>query len=178
MKWRVHGKKAVYKSSWVELWLDEVETPDGERFDHHVLRFPRPSTTAVVVKDDQVLLLWRHRFITDAWGWEVPAGWADPGEETPDAIAREVEEETGWRPKNLSKLLSYNALSGISSMRFHAYLATDAEHIGPPTDTNEAERIAWLPVSDVPRLMASGEISDGPTITALSYYLASRNPQR
>jgi hypothetical protein len=33
----------------------------------------RPSIV-VMDEDDRVLLLWRHRFITDTWGWEVPAG--------------------------------------------------------------------------------------------------------
>ncbi len=45
-----------------------------------------------------VLLLWRHRFITDTWGWEIPAGGIDPGETPPDAAARETLEETGWEP--------------------------------------------------------------------------------
>jgi 8-oxo-dGTP pyrophosphatase MutT (NUDIX family) len=33
-------------------------------------------------------MIWRHRFITDTWGWEVPAGWADDGEEPEDNIRR------------------------------------------------------------------------------------------
>ena len=91
MKWRIHGRRAVYKSSWVE----NVEITDGTRIEHHVIRFHRPSVTSVVVKDQKVLLLWRHRFITDTWRWEDPAGWADPGEDNVLAISREIEEETG-----------------------------------------------------------------------------------
>jgi len=45
-----------------------------------------------------VLLLWRHRFITVTWGWEIPVGRAEPGGSPAQAAAREVEEETGWRP--------------------------------------------------------------------------------
>jgi hypothetical protein len=29
----------------------------------------------------RVVLLYRHRFITDRWGWEIPAGSAKPGED-------------------------------------------------------------------------------------------------
>ena len=172
MKWRVHGRRAVYKSSWVELWLENVEITDGTRIEHHVIRFPRPSVTSVVVKDQKVLLLWRHRFITDTWGWEVPAGWADPGEDNVSAISREIEEETGWRPGKLKELVAYNALSGISSMRFTTYLATEPHHVGPPRDINEAERILWHDLSSIPDMIARGEISDGPSITALSFYMA------
>ena len=79
--------------------LDDVEIPGGERFEHHVVHFPRASVTGIVPDGhDRVLLIRRHRFITGTWGWEVPAGWANPGEDLTDAIRREIEEETGHRP--------------------------------------------------------------------------------
>jgi hypothetical protein len=75
VRWETHGRRPVYRSEWVEVWLDDVETDPGRRFDHHVLRFPRESVSAVALQGDNVLMIWRHRFITDSWGWEVPAGW-------------------------------------------------------------------------------------------------------
>src|SRR5215813_2025705 len=98
MRWTVHGREAMYESDWVNVYLDDVELPDGKRLKHHVVTMPRPSVGAVVVDDqDRTLLIWRHRYITDRWGWEVPAGWVDPGEDRDDAVRREIEEETGWR---------------------------------------------------------------------------------
>ena len=43
-----------------------------------------------------VLALWRHRFITDTWGWEIPAGRLEAGETAEQAARRETLEETGW----------------------------------------------------------------------------------
>lgn len=105
MKWRVHGRKSIYESPWLELWLEDVEIPGGDRFEHHVVRM-RPTVTAVVFDDaaDRVLLLWRHRFITDVWGWEVPGGWIDRDEAPSEAVRREVQEETGWRPGPVTEL--------------------------------------------------------------------------
>jgi 8-oxo-dGTP pyrophosphatase MutT (NUDIX family) len=103
--------------------------------------------TAVVTDDDgRVLLLWRHRFITGSWGWEIPAGWADPGEDLETAIRREIEEETGWRPRNVRPMTAYNALSGISDMRFTVYVASGTGHIGPPSDRSESARVEWIPL--------------------------------
>lgn len=174
MRWTVHGHRDVYDSPWVRVSLDDVEIPGGDRFEHHVVHFPRASVTSVVTDDDaeHVLLLWRHRFITDTWGWEVPAGWADPGEDPQDAICREIEEETGWRPRQVRLMIGYNALSGISDMRFSAYLATGADRISEPEDAAESSRVEWVPVADLPKLAAEGQVQDGPSLTALSYYLA------
>jgi ADP-ribose pyrophosphatase YjhB (NUDIX family) len=48
---------------------------------------------AVVVDEHDRTLMWRHRHITDTWGWEIPAGWGRPGEDLIDAVRREVEED-------------------------------------------------------------------------------------
>lgn len=175
MRWRSYGRRSVYTSDWLSVWLDDVEIPGVGRIEHHVLTMPRPSTTAVVTDDDgRFLLLFRHRFITDAWGWEVPAGWADPGEDPLSAIRREIEEETGWRPGQVDELTSYNALSGLSTMRFTIFHATGCTYVGPPTDVSESTRVEWVAADDVMKLMADGKIPDGPSLTALSYYLATR----
>lgn len=99
MRWTVHGERAVYGSDWVGVALVDAEVPGGRRFDHHVVRLPREAVGTVVHELDRgVLLLWRHRFITDSWGWEIPAGGVDADESPTTAAAREVLEETGWRP--------------------------------------------------------------------------------
>ncbi|MEZ0068439.1 8-oxo-dGTP pyrophosphatase MutT (NUDIX family) [Streptacidiphilus sp. MAP12-20] len=172
VRWQSHGRRLVYGSDWVNVWLDDVEIPGVGRVEHHVLTMPRASTTAVVTDDrDRILLIWRHRFITDTSGWEVPAGWADTGEEPADAIRREIEEETGWRPGRIDPMIAYDALSGISTMRFHSFHATDCRYIGPPIDRSEATRIEWVPIEEVSKLAVQGEIADGPSLTAISYYL-------
>ena len=65
-KWRVHGERALYSSEWLNVRLADVELPNGERFDHHVVRLPHPAVGVIVhVPEEGVLLLRRHRFITD-----------------------------------------------------------------------------------------------------------------
>lgn len=171
-QWRVYGRRALYTSNWVSLWLEEVEIPGEGRFEHHVIRAARPSVAVVVTDDANVLLLWRHRFITDRWGWEIPAGWVEQGEAPLDAARREVEEETGWRPGTMAELCSYHPLDGISDFRLTIYHATQAAHVGQPVDASESTRIEWLPLAGIARLIKDGLITDGPTLTGLSLVAA------
>ena len=171
MRWRVHGERTLYDSEWVRLALADVELPDGERFEHHIVRIPRPAA-ATVVRDPErgVLLLWRHRFIVDAWGWEVPGGEIEDGERAEDAAARETIEETGWRPRELRALGSYHPFVGRSDHTFHVFLAEGADRIADPVSL-EAERVEWMPVNDVRRLICNGELVDGYSLTALAWAL-------
>jgi 8-oxo-dGTP pyrophosphatase MutT (NUDIX family) len=173
VRWQVYGERVLYDSDWVRLTLVDVEIPGGERFEHHVVRLPNKAAGAVVYDPDRgLLLLWRHRFITDTWGWEIPAGGIDPGETPIEGAARETLEETGWRAGPLRPLVSFNPINGVSDQVFHTFIADGATHVGEPTDPGESERIEWVPVNEVRRIVREGEMLDGMSMTAVSYALA------
>lgn len=173
MRWTVHGESIVYDSPWVGLRLADVELPDGRRFDHHVIRMPRPAAGVVVADPERgVLLLWRHRFVTDSWGWEIPAGRVEDGETVAEGAAREVLEETGWRPGPLRALTSYHPSNGVSDQTFHLFAADGAAYVGDPTDWTESERVEWLPLDRLRAEVAAGRVGDGLSLTALCWCLA------
>jgi 8-oxo-dGTP pyrophosphatase MutT (NUDIX family) len=125
------------------------------------------------VLDDQrrVLMIWRHRFITDSWGWEIPIGKIESGEEPIAASAREVEEETGWRPGRLRPLLYTQPTNGISDSVHHIFRADGATHLGPPTEGWESERVGWIPLTGIRPLIDKRDIISGTTLAALLYVL-------
>lgn len=172
MRWTVHGERVVYDSPWVRLALTDVEIPGGERFEHHVVRMPAEAAGTVVHDPERgILLLWRHRFATDTWGWEVPAGRIDEGEGREDAARREVEEETGWRPGPLRHLVTYFPHNGSSDATFHLFAADGAAHLGDPTDPSESERVEWVTLASVRAELRAGRVGDGLSLTALLWWL-------
>jgi 8-oxo-dGTP pyrophosphatase MutT (NUDIX family) len=166
-KWRVHGERALYTSEWLNVRLVDVELPDGTRFDHHVVRLAHAAVGVIVHVDGEgVLLLRRHRFVTDTWGWEIPAGRVDPGETLEQAAVRESVEETGWRPLDLDYLGFSHPTNGLMEQRFEYFLAPRAEYVGE-FDRTETESIAWFAPEDVRTLIEQGEVPDGLSVTAL-----------
>jgi 8-oxo-dGTP pyrophosphatase MutT (NUDIX family) len=138
-----------------------------------VIRVDNPAAGTVVFDPDRgVLLLWRHRFITDTWGWEVPAGRIDPGETAAAAAAREVLEETGWRVDDVRLMCTTQPTNGLSDHEFVLFEATGATYVGDPVDAFEAERVEWVPVEDVRGLVRDGEVRDGLSLTALLWTFA------
>lgn len=170
MRWTVHGERGVYTDSWINVRLVDVELPDGRRFDHRAVRV-RPSAGAVVLDGRRVLLLWRHRVITDTWGFEIPGGRIETGEPPEQAAAREVEEETGWRPGPLRPLLSVQPSPGASDSRHFVFQADEAVWTGAPADPAEAEQVVWIPLERIPALVDERRIVNGSTMAALLYVL-------
>ncbi|MDH4144018.1 MAG: NUDIX hydrolase [Acidimicrobiia bacterium] len=168
MRWTVHGERALYSSPWVNLHLSDVELPDGHRFEHHVVRMPHPAVGTVVHDRGRgVLLLYRHRFISDVWSWEIPAGRVEAGESWEQAAGRETLEETGWAPRGLRELTAYRYAIGTCDGTFALYFADGADPVGAPTDPAESERVVWVPVEEVRSLIARGEVVDGLSLSAL-----------
>jgi 8-oxo-dGTP pyrophosphatase MutT (NUDIX family) len=83
------------------------------------------------------------------------------------AAAREAEEETGWRPGPLQLLVASQPSNGSVDTIHYLFHAEAAEQAGPPSDVSEADRIEWIPLSGIRRLIAKGEIVSGPTLIGL-----------
>lgn len=173
MRWTVYGERPIYENRWVRLNLVDVQPPGGgERFEHHVVRL-NPAVIAVVVDDDdRVLMLWRHRFVADQWGWELPGGIPEEGEDGAQAAAREVEEETGWRPGPMRRIAAYQPMSGMVDSPHEIYCARGATLVGEPALSEEVGRIDWVPLSSVRQLADKGELLGSGTLVGLLHVLA------
>ncbi|GAA3049391.1 NUDIX hydrolase [Actinokineospora globicatena] len=167
MKWKNHGEEDVYKNDWFKVKLADVELPDGRHLSHFVIRQRPVALTAALNENKEVLLLWRHRFITDTWGWELPAGVVEDDETIEQAAAREMLEETGWRAGPLQKLITMEPANGLSDSLHHVYWADGAEYVGYPEDDFESGRREWVALSRVHDLISKGDVRSANAIAAL-----------
>jgi 8-oxo-dGDP phosphatase len=176
-EWTIHSETPVYENPWVDVLLADVELGDGTRFDHHIIR-TRSAASCVVVNDrDEVLLLWRHRFAVNRWVWEIPSGLIEEGEDPADCAMREVEEETGWRVAKVMPLVAFHPVGGMIRSTYHLFFAEGAEYIGEPTEENEAEEVAWIPLSRILPMIDEGKIATGASLVGLLKVLATRGAE-
>jgi len=176
-RWVVHGTRNLYTSEWIRLDMADIELPDGQRYEHHTVWMPPAAMTALLNDaGTDVLLLWRHRFVPDLWNWELPGGLIDAGEDPAATAAREIEEETGLRPRSLEHLVTFEPMIGMVKCPHHVYLGRGAEKVGEPTEKTEMERMQWVPLAEVPDLIRSGEVLNSGSLVALLHVLALSGP--
>jgi 8-oxo-dGTP pyrophosphatase MutT (NUDIX family) len=158
----------VDDSRRARLSVARVELPDGVVFEQYVLRVPRAAVAVVLDEGrERVLMVWRHRFVIDRWVWELPGGYVDPAEDPAVCAAREVEEETGWRPRELAPLAAFQPMVGTADAENLLFLGHGADYTGQPADINEATRVEWVDLASVPGRMARGEIVGAASVIGL-----------
>src|SRR5262249_34859038 len=137
------------------------------------MRMRRTATTVVIDDQDRVLLMRRHRFIVDRWVWELPGGYVDDGEDPAVAAAREVEEETGWRPRGMEDVTACQPIIRKADYPQDLYLAQGAQRLGEP-EADETAEVRWVPVDETPVMIAEGDIVGAITIIGVQHVLLRR----
>ncbi|MGS2586552.1 NUDIX hydrolase [Streptomyces hebeiensis] len=175
-EWAVHGSRTIYTSPWVDLDLVDVEPPGHARYEHHLIKLAPVAATVLLDDSERVLLMWRHRFATNTWNWEIPSGIAEQGEDLAVAAAREVLEETGYQvdASALEPLAYTQPIGGMSTAEHHVFLARDAVRVTDPVDTHEADRIEWHGLDQIQQMIDDRRIVAGVAVAGLLQLLARR----
>jgi len=96
-------------------------------FERDVVHHPG-AVSIVPVLGEEVVLVRQYRAALDGLLLEIPAGKRDvPGEPPEVTAARELEEDIGYRSKDLVKLAEFYNSPGFSDEHSYVYLALDPE---------------------------------------------------
>ncbi|WP_433516266.1 NUDIX hydrolase [Nonomuraea sp. CA-143628] len=167
------SERLLYAANGVDLRVVDLELTGGGHVEQPFVRTPK-AAGAVVFHAGRALLLWRHRPVTDTWGWEIPLGEIGPDEDPERAAARLVEEQTGWRPGPLMPLIRIRTAEDVADSDHVIFVAYQASPIAAPNGdpAHERERAEWLPVLGIQRLISEQAITSATTAAALLHLLA------
>lgn len=173
-EWRTFEERTIYDSP--EVWLGRVDVglPGGERIWRHVVRMPRSALMVLLDENAHVLLLWRYRFIQGRWGWELPGGLIDEGEEPGEAAARELEEQAGYRAGKVRRLVSFQPAAESADGEHVVFLGRDGERVGDPVSSEAIGRAEWVSLESVPGMIAAGQVWNSGSVVGLLQALAEK----
>jgi ADP-ribose pyrophosphatase len=166
--WRIHDEQDLGEFGRGRLRRVSVDLPDGVTFDQYVIVLPEAVVVAAVDTTGAVLMVRRHRFIVNRWVWELPGGYVDEGEDLDAAVARELDEETGWRPGRIEHLVTFQPMIGSADSANHVYAAYDCEPTNGVIDVNEGVEVRWVGLQEAEQLVKKGEIIGAASVVAIS----------
>jgi ADP-ribose pyrophosphatase len=131
----------------------------------------------VALNDQGKIALTRnYRYIVDTNQLEIPAGIIEKDEDITIAAKRELEEETGLIAKKIKVLGEFFTTNGSSDQKGYAILATDLFQSKTCLEEfEEIEPVEFYSVSEIKKMIANNEITDGPCLTALLIYFSQNN---
>src|SRR5262245_61230150 len=113
-----------YVGKAVGFRADTIRLPDGRRRNREYLTHPGAVGVLAFANHGKILLVKQFRYPVGKFTLEIPAGKLSKGEDPLGCVRRELEEETGFVPSKVKKLLSYWPTAAFSDEVIHLYLAT------------------------------------------------------
>ena len=135
-----------------------------------VIVHPGSVVILPLLDDGRVVLIRNARFTVQRTLWELPAGTRDPAEPVELCAARELEEETGYRARELRQLLAFYPAPGIADERMVAFVASGLEPSQQRLDETEQIEVHPTPVDEALQMIKRGEIEDAKSIATLLYW--------
>ena len=157
----------VFRGVLLDVWQDEVALPDGTTSVREYIRHPGAALIVPQLDDGRLIFVRQFRYALGRVMVELPAGKLDPGEDPAMAAARELAEETGYHPGQLTRLGLIHPCIGYSDEQIEIYLATELEPAEVAIVHDEFLEPFELGLEEALEWVREGKITDVKTIIAL-----------
>jgi ADP-ribose pyrophosphatase len=168
---KLSRRRKIYSGNAVGFSADVVSLPDGKKAVREYMEHPGAVAVIPFVDKQNILLVEQYRFPVKQVTFEIPAGKLEKGERPLSCVARELEEETGYRAKLIKKICSFWPTPAFSDEVIHVYRADKLvrrQCLRP--DDDEFIRAHKFPFKKVLDWIKAGRIRDSKTIIALLAY--------
>jgi ADP-ribose pyrophosphatase len=162
----VHSE-TVHQGRLLTVEVLTFDDSTGRRVQREVVRHPGAVVILPLLDADRIVMIRNYRIAIGDRLWELPAGTREPNESPSDTAVRELEEETGYRPRAVRKLGSFYTTPGFCDELIHLFVASELVQVGQQLDAGEDIETIVLQRDDVLAMVADGRIRDGKTIAAL-----------
>ena len=162
------SSKLIYDGKVVKLFEDQIELPNGEPARREYVKHVGAVCVLPLTDDRQVVLERQFRYPFGRVMVEIPAGKLnDKDEDRTLAALRELREETGIVPRDITYIGDFIGSPAILGERVSMFLATGLSFCEQQLDEDEFLEVFAMPIGEAVEKVLSGEISDGKTQAAV-----------
>jgi 8-oxo-dGTP pyrophosphatase MutT (NUDIX family) len=160
-RWQRKTRKTVFDSPWIRLYKDEYVLLDQHGISDYFIWESGDSALCVCkVEEDKVLLTRQYRPGIEKYTVCHPGGRLEPSDISPiSGATREMLEETGHVPRNITPLGSFGQVPAITPNRIHIFLVQcEPSPNQPALEPSEKIDVELVPIPKLQELIASGEM--------------------
>lgn len=172
-KWQILDSTMVLEHHWCKIRRDVIKLPNGKIIDDYFVNIkPEVALILPITSDGNIIFVRQYRHAVGEFFIELPAGSFEPTEESAESAAkRELEEETGYTAKEVTKITTLYDKPSKDTNKIHLFLAKDVIKSGEQKlDITEEIDVVLIPQESVRDKIIQGEICVAGTVAAI--YLA------
>ena len=174
MKYKLLKSEIRFKGKVFDHQVDEIEYDSGNKGIREIAIHPGGAVVVPVKDDGKIILVKQYRYPLHKTLIELPAGKLDKGEDPLVCAIRELEEETGYKAKEIKKLGEIYTAPGYCTEVLHIYSASGLT----PGNHNREEgelgmEILEFSIEEIELMISSGKITDAKTIVGIFYLKTS-----
>jgi ADP-ribose pyrophosphatase len=166
-------KEKLYKGKLFEVNAYNTQV-EHRKVRREIIEHPGAAAMLAFDEKGKVLLVKQHRF-PHGYILEIPAGTLEKGEKAIDCAYREIIEETGYKAKKMTKLVSYFPSIGYNKEEIHVFVASGTKkEFDLKLDNDEFITVVKMDIKKLIGMIKAGKIIDSKTICAVMIYAAKR----
>ena len=147
---------------------------EGRKVKREMIEHRGAAAMLAFDENEKVILVKQHRF-PHGYVLEIPAGTLEKKEDPLNCAYRELEEETGYRAKKMTHLITYYPSIGYNSEVIHCYVASGLKKIADlKLDEDEILSVEKISLKRLLGMIKNGKIQDSKTICAVLTYAAKK----
>jgi len=166
-------KKKIYDGKILGLSVYDGKI-EGRKVRREMIEHRGAAAMLAFDDEDKVILVKQHRF-PHGYVLEIPAGTLEKKEEPINCAFRELEEETGYRARKMTPLITYYPSIGYNTEIIHCFVASGLKKVADlKLDDDEILSVVKIDLSKLLRMIKSGKIQDSKTICAVLTYAVKK----
>ncbi|MEC3758899.1 ADP-ribose pyrophosphatase [Bacillus halotolerans] len=165
------AKEQIFSGKVIDLYVEDVELPNGKTSKREIVKHPGAVAVLAVTDEGKIIMVKQFRKPLERTIVEIPAGKLEKGEEPEYTALRELEEETGYTAKKLTKITAFYTSPGFADEIVHLFLAEELSVLEEKRELDEDEFVEVMEVTleDALKLVESREVYDAKTAYAIQY---------
>lgn len=163
-------RQLSYQGKILKVYTDRVKV-NGRESNWDYIHHNGGAAVIPVTKEGKIIMVRQWRNALDRYTLEIPAGALNSAEESGKAcVARELEEETGYRSENIEWLVSTNSWVAFTNELVEIFVARDLVPTKQKFDEEESIELEEYTMEELKEMIFQGEIKDSKTVAGLLAY--------
>ncbi len=166
------GEKEIFKTKLFTIKDIDLEFTTGKNATYQILHKNNTALIVPVTKEGKFVLVKEYYAAIDEYGLSFPKGRIEKGENKLDTANKELQEEIGYKAKELNEIALFTMSPGYITQKTHVFMATDLRESKLKGDEEEELEILEVSFDEFEKLVKDGKITEARTIAA--FYLVNR----